>query len=93
MYSIGVLLFIMRAHLYKYSQNTAHLACRPFSTPVWTNPASEYCLSYHVIHVELAEKMNGNGAVAAGTYWNREQMSRFWEQLPDKLRVRACVVL
>lgn len=35
--------------------------------------------------------MSGDNAVTTGTYWNREQMSRFWEQLPDKLRVCTIV--
>jgi len=46
-----VLYLFRRTHLYKYSQNIAHLACRPVSTPVWNTLASKYCLSYHVINV------------------------------------------
>lgn len=34
----------------------------------------------------LAEKMSAEGVGHTGTYWNKKQMSRFWEQLPDKIR-------
>ena len=35
--------------------------------------------------------MSAEGAGNTGTYWNKKQMSRFWEQLPDKQRVGARV--
>ena len=33
--------------------------------------------------------MSAEGVGNTGTYWNKKQMSRFWEQLPDKMRVGA----
>lgn len=42
--------------------------------------------------VGQAEEMSAESTDNTGTYWNKKQMSRFWGQLPDKLRVGARVL-